>query len=82
MTDNAETAHVKALIDGLYTGQERISRLEINERMLAADVSADLMGYFDRLPDGDYEQEELVETINQMIAERGEQDDLGQIPEL
>ncbi|GAA2371440.1 MULTISPECIES: hypothetical protein [Nonomuraea] len=82
MTEKKETEHVKELIDALYTGQERLSRLEINERMTAADLPADLMAYFDRLPDGDYEQEELVETLNQMILDRGEERAVGQIPEI
>ncbi|GAA5077587.1 hypothetical protein HNP84_004048 [Thermocatellispora tengchongensis] len=82
MTENTEITRLKALIDGLYTGQERVNRGEIYERMVAAELPSDLLQFFDRLPEGDYEQEELVETVNQMIDEAGERGHLGQIPEV
>ncbi|MEU7893094.1 hypothetical protein AB0B45_09520 [Nonomuraea sp. NPDC049152] len=82
MTGKEEITRVKELIDGLYTGQERLSRLEITERMTAAELPADLMVYFDRLPDGDYDEEELVEALNQMITDRGEEHAVGHIPEI
>jgi hypothetical protein len=82
MADNEEVAHVKELIDGLYTAQERISRSEILARVTAAELPADLAIFFDRLPEGDYEEEELVETLNQMIQDAGRKPDLGQIPQV
>ncbi|MET9337802.1 MULTISPECIES: hypothetical protein [unclassified Nonomuraea] len=82
MTGKEEIARVKELIDGFYTGQERLSHLEITKRMTAAELPADLMVYFDLLPDGDYDQEELVETLNQMIIDRGQEDAVGLIPEV
>ncbi|GLW06581.1 hypothetical protein Misp01_17110 [Microtetraspora sp. NBRC 13810] len=82
MTENTQVIHLKNLIDGLYTAQERVNRSDIRERMVAAELPSDLMVYFDWLPEGDYEQEELVETLNQMIDEGGRRADLGQIPEV
>ncbi|MCG5213747.1 hypothetical protein [Streptosporangium sp. KLBMP 9127] len=82
MTENGETTHVRDLIDGLYTGQERVNRVAILERMITAGLPADVMSYFDKLPEGDYDQEELVETINQMIRDDGRNDALGPIPEV
>jgi hypothetical protein len=83
MTDETLIAEVVKIIDGLYAGPtERVSRNEIHMHATAADLPPDLMIYFDRLPEGDYEREELIETLNQMIRERGQAAELGQIPEV
>jgi hypothetical protein len=83
MTDDTLIAEVIRIIDGLYAGPtERVTRNEIYAHAVAADLPPDLMIYFDRLPEGDYEREELIETLNQMIVDRGQARDLGLIPEI
>lgn len=58
------------LIDGLYVAQERIDRDEIYRRAVAAELPSDDMAVLDRLPEGEYAEDELTEAIAQ-IAQPG-----------
>jgi hypothetical protein len=83
MTQQAAIAEVTRVIDGLYAApSERVPRNDIYAHAVAAELPPDLMSHFDRLPEGEYERDELIETLNQMIRERGEEHSLGLIPEV
>jgi hypothetical protein len=66
----ATTQALSELVDELYAGQERIDRDEIYRRAVAAELSSDDMAVLDRLPEGEYAEDELNEAIAQ-IAEPG-----------
>jgi hypothetical protein len=66
----ATTEALPGLVDGLYVGQERIDRDEIYRRAVAAELPADDMAVLDRLPEGEYAEDELNEAIAQ-IAKPG-----------
>jgi hypothetical protein len=55
-----------AFVDDLYTGQERLARDEIYRRAVAADLPAGAMDVLDRLPEGEYAQDELSEALGQI----------------
>jgi hypothetical protein len=50
-------------IDGLYAGSERLDRDEIYRRAVAADLPAADLETLDRVPEGEYTQDELMEAI-------------------
>jgi hypothetical protein len=50
-------------IDGLYGGTERLDRHEIYRRAVAADLPAVELETLDRVPEGEYTQDELLEAI-------------------
>jgi hypothetical protein len=66
----ATTEALPELVDELYAGQERIDRDEIYRRAVAAELPSDDMAVLDRLPEGEYAEDELNEAIAQ-IAEPG-----------
>jgi hypothetical protein len=66
----ATTEALLELVDELYAGQERIDRDEIYRRALAAELPSDDMAVLDRLPAGEYAEDELNEAIAQ-IAKPG-----------
>jgi hypothetical protein len=66
----ATTGALRELVDELYTGQERIERDEIYRRAVAAELPSDDMAVLDRLPAGEYAEDELNEAIAQ-IAKPG-----------
>lgn len=66
----ATTEALLELVDGLYAAQERIDRNEIYRRAVAAELPSDDMAVLDRLPEGEYAEDELNEAIAQ-IAKPG-----------
>jgi hypothetical protein len=66
----AITEALPELVDELYAAQERIDRNEIYRRAVAAELPSDDMAVLDRLPEGEYAEDELNEAIAQ-IAEPG-----------
>jgi hypothetical protein len=66
----AVTEALPELVDELYAAQERIDRNEIYRRAVAAELPSDDMAVLDRLPEGEYAEDELNEAIAQ-IAEPG-----------
>jgi hypothetical protein len=66
----ATTEALPELVDDLYAAQERIDRDEIYRRAVAAELPADDMAVLDRLPEGEYAEDELNEAIA-LIAEPG-----------
>jgi len=66
----ATTEALPELVDELYAAQERIDRDEIYRRAVAAELPSDDMAVLDRLPEGEYAEDELNEAIAQ-IAEPG-----------
>jgi hypothetical protein len=51
------------LVDELYGAQERIPRDEIHRRAVAAELPSDDMTVLDRLPEGEYAEDELTEAL-------------------
>jgi len=66
----ATSEALTALVDELYGAQERISREEIERRALASDLPADDMAVVDRLPEGEYSEDELTEALAQIAEPR------------
>ncbi|MFI6071945.1 hypothetical protein ACIA5C_10185 [Actinoplanes sp. NPDC051343] len=66
----ATTEALPELVDELYAAQERIDRDEIYRRAVAAGLPSDDMAVLDRLPEGEYAEDELNEAIAQ-IAKPG-----------
>jgi hypothetical protein len=66
----ATTGALPELIDELYAARERIDRDEIYRRAVAAELPSDDMAVLDRLPEGEYAEDELNEAIAQ-IAKPG-----------
>ncbi|WP_317620698.1 hypothetical protein [Actinoplanes sp. KI2] len=66
----ATTQALSELVDELYAGQERIDRDEIHRRAVAAELPSGDMAVLDRLPEGEYAEDELNEAIA-LIAEPG-----------
>jgi hypothetical protein len=66
----ATTEALPSLVDELYSAQERIDRDEIYRRAVAAELPSDDMAVLDRLPEGEYAEDELNEAIAQ-IAQPG-----------
>jgi hypothetical protein len=64
------TEALAELVDELYAGRERIDRDEIYRRAVAAELPSDDMAVLDRLPEGEYAEDELNEAIAQ-IAKPG-----------
>lgn len=60
------------LLDTLYSGQERMTSDEIHRRAAAVEASPDVMTLLDRLPAGEYTQDEVVEAVRQVDAESDE----------
>jgi hypothetical protein len=66
----ATTEALPELVEELYVAQERIDRDEIYRRAVAAELPSDDMAVLDRLPEGEYAEDELNEAIAQ-IAKPG-----------
>jgi hypothetical protein len=66
----ATTEALPELIDDLYVAQERIDRDEIYRRAVVAELPSDDLAVLDRLPEGEYAEDELNEAIAQ-IAKPG-----------
>ncbi|HEY0530562.1 MAG TPA: hypothetical protein VGD29_03080 [Actinoplanes sp.] len=66
----ATTDALLELVDELYAAQERIDRDEIYRRAVVAELPSDDMTVLDRLPEGEYAEDELNEAIAQ-IAKPG-----------
>jgi hypothetical protein len=66
----ARTEALLELVDDLYAAQERLDRDEIYRRAVAAELPSDDLAVLDRLPEGEYAEDELSEAIAQ-IAEPG-----------
>ncbi|MBF9132401.1 hypothetical protein I0C86_26130 [Plantactinospora sp. S1510] len=52
-----------ALLDDLYSGQERITQAEIQRRAVAAEVPAELLTRITALPEGEYAADEVAELL-------------------
>jgi hypothetical protein len=47
-----------------YTGRERLPRLELQRRAMAADLPAEELARLDSLPEGEYSEDEVIEALN------------------
>ncbi|MEQ4301450.1 hypothetical protein ABNF97_08675 [Plantactinospora sp. B6F1] len=68
MTDQparaASTApELDALLDDLYSGQERVTQSEIQRRAVAAEVPAELLTRINALPEGEYAVDEVADLL-------------------
>lgn len=62
MTD--ETDPLDTFLDEIYLGQDRMTRDEIQRSAVAAALPADLLTRIDRLPEGQYAQDEVTEILH------------------
>mgnify|MGYP001111777220 CR=1 FL=1 len=63
MTDDVSSAELDALLDELYSGQERVTQAEIHRRAVAAEVPAELLTRITALPEGEYSVDEVAELL-------------------
>nr|WP_233604408.1 hypothetical protein [Micromonospora sp. HM5-17] len=63
MTDDVTGADLDALLDDLYSGQERITQAEIHRRAVAAEVPAELLTRITALPEGEYSVDEVADLL-------------------
>lgn len=63
MTEQAHHNPLEDLLQAIYLGQERLSRVEIHRRAVAADLPADLMSRVDALPEGEYALDEAADAL-------------------
>jgi len=57
---------VDTFLDEIYAGQERVSQGEIHRRAVAVDAPAEVIGALDALPEGEYAQDEVMESLKQV----------------
>jgi hypothetical protein len=63
VTDDVSSAELDALLDELYSGQERVTQAEIHRRAVAAEVPAELLTRITALPEGEYSVDEVAELL-------------------
>jgi Family of unknown function (DUF6158) len=66
---------IETLLDEVYVGEERVSRDEIYRRAVAAQLPGPLVTALEKLPEGEYAQDEVEEALGQVgppEAEPGE----------
>ncbi|MEE6257380.1 hypothetical protein [Plantactinospora sonchi] len=63
VTDETTSAELDALLDDLYSGQERITQSEIQRRAVAAEVPAELLTRIIALPEGEYSVDEVADLL-------------------
>ncbi|AVT31609.1 hypothetical protein C6361_21400 [Plantactinospora sp. BC1] len=61
--DESTSPELDALLDDLYSGQERLTQAEIQRRAVAADVSAELLTRITALPEGEYAVDEVADLL-------------------
>jgi len=61
---------LEELLDEIYVADERVTRDEIVRRATAADLPAETLSRLDALPEGEYERDEVAESVRLMSAER------------
>lgn len=55
---------LEATLDEVFLRQERLSRDEIQRRAVAADAPSDVINALDGLPEGEYAQDEVAESLD------------------
>jgi hypothetical protein len=66
MTASETYARLDEFLDGVFRGQERLSRDDLRRHAIAADLPAQPMALLDRLPEGEYAQDEAAEALRQV----------------
>ncbi|GAB3986934.1 hypothetical protein GCM10027615_80340 [Plantactinospora veratri] len=61
--DQSTSPELDALLDDLYSGQERLTQAEIQRRAVAAEVSAELLTRITALPEGEYAVDEVADLL-------------------
>ncbi|MDG4789479.1 hypothetical protein O7626_26745 [Micromonospora sp. WMMD1102] len=61
--DGSTSPELDALLDDMYSGQERVTQSEIQRRAVAADVSAELLTRITALPQGEYAADEVADLL-------------------
>jgi hypothetical protein len=70
---------LESLLSQLYGGQERLTRDEIQRRAVLDGVSAEQLTILDRLPEGEYAQDEVSAALAD-LAGTSEPDDVEGVP--
>lgn len=63
MTDETSHHELDDLLDGLWSGRERITQAEIQRRAVAADLPAELLTRIGAMPEGEYAVDEAAELL-------------------
>ncbi len=82
MAMEQDIQRVEHMLDDLYNyGSDCVPAGEIFKRAERATLAPDMMYYFDkdRLKKDCYSQQDLVQQVNQMIKDRGRQQEVGLI---
>ncbi|GAA3748972.1 hypothetical protein GCM10022225_36530 [Plantactinospora mayteni] len=61
--DDSASPDLDALLDDLYSGQERVTQSEIQRRAVAAEVPAELLTRITALPQGEYAVDEVADLL-------------------
>jgi hypothetical protein len=59
-------ARLDEMLDAAYRGHERLSRDELHRYATEADPPAEIMALLDRLPEGEYAEDEAAEALRQV----------------
>lgn len=59
---------METLLDEIYSSRERVTRDEIYRRAVAQGLPADVVNALDGLPEGEYAQDEVVESVGQITG--------------
>jgi hypothetical protein len=66
MTSSETFARLDEFLDGVFHGQERLAHDDLRRYAIAADLPAEPMALLDRLPEGEYAQDEASEALRQV----------------
>jgi hypothetical protein len=62
-TPEEPASDLKSLLATVYAGVDRLSRNEIRQRAIAADLPAEDLTRIDALPEGEYTEDEVLEAL-------------------
>src|SRR5438132_994951 len=57
---------VDTILDGIFVGQERLTRDEIRRRAVAVEAPAEVATALEALPEGEYAEDEVAEALDQI----------------
>ena len=66
-----EYGELQRLVDGLYTGRQTVSQLDVVVQAEILDLGADLMEIVNLVPPGTYARPRLCDQLNSALAAHG-----------
>jgi hypothetical protein len=74
----AQKDKIQSFIDNLYQKEnKKISKEDILSQVQKAKFAADVVVFFKELPDQEYDENSLINALNNVIHERGREDAIG-----